>query len=505
MINWKQLKFTRRPFEFCLLFILTLQATPALNGGAASSQAWKDRTDVEERIRRVESGLLKPFQIKGETLETMNLAERMKRHRVPGISIAVINNGKIEWARGYGVKEAGTKLPVTPDTLFQAASISKAVAAVAALKMVQAGELSLDEDVNEKLVSWKVPQNEFTRERKVTLRDLLSHGAGLNVSGFPGYRSDTKTLPTVLQILDGSAPANTKPVRVEETPGSRWSYSGGGITAMQQLATDVAGKPFPALMKESVLKRIGMNNSTFEYPLPKEFREKVAVGHDGKGEVIPGKWHLYPEMAAAGLWTTPTDLARFAVELQQAYAGKSKKSLSPEIAKQMFTKQIGSWGLGVSLAGTGTSARFSHGGSNEGYRCSMIAYLENGQGAIIMTNSHNGDALVDEVFRSIAKEYGWTDFLAKEKTVIELDAKSFDKYVGKYQLGTAGQFTVLSEDGKLKIQLRGETKYELLPESETHFFAREMPLEVTFVKDESGRVVEMINIYNGQEFRLRKV
>jgi CubicO group peptidase (beta-lactamase class C family) len=500
------MRFTKRPFGFCLLFIVIFQAIAAPDYGRAfSDPTLKHLTDVEERIKRVENGLLMPFQIKGETLETMTLAGRMKHHRVPGISIAVINNGTIEWARGYGTKASGTDLPVTSDTLFQAASISKPVAATAALKMMQAGKLDLDEDVNKKLVSWKVPENEFTRERKVTLRSLLSHGAGLTVSGFPGYGSDTKTLPTVLQILDGTAPANTKPVRVEEIPGARWSYSGGGITVMQQLITDVSGKPFPALMNETVLRKIGMNNSTFEYPLPKEFREKVAAGHNRKGEMIPGKWHIYPEMAAAGLWTTPTDLARFALELQQAHAGRSKKLLSPETARQMFTKQTGSWGLGISLAGTGRSARFSHGGSNEGYRCSMIAYVESGQGAIVMTNSANGDALVDEVFRSIAREYGWTDFLAKEKTAIELDAKSFDKYAGKYQLGTAGQFTVLNEAGKLKIQLRGETKYELLPESETHFFVREMPLEVIFVKDESGRVIEMINIYNGQEFRLRKI
>ena len=501
------MKFIHKSLGFCLLIIFTIQIFAVIPAPSKfiSTDTLKKKDNLTERISRVENGLIQPVRIKGETVEKMNLAQRMKHYKVPGVSVAVINNGNVEWAKGYGEKESGTNQPVTADTLFQAASISKPVAATAALKMVQDGKLNLDEDVNKKLVSWKMPENDFTKERKVTLRGILSHSAGLTVHGFPGYKPEIKPLPTVLQILDGTAPANTKPVRVSEPPGTRWSYSGGGITVMQQLVTDVSGKSFPDLMKETVLSRFGMKNSTYEQPLPEKFHSQAAVAHNGKGEVIAGKWHAYPEMAAAGLWTTPTDLARYAVELQKAYAGKSKKVLNAETVKQMFTKQTGGWGLGISLSGEGKAARFSHGGSNEGYRCMMVAYVENGQGAVVMTNSDNGDALTGEILRSIAAEYGWEDFLAKEKTVLKLDSKTLDQYTGKYQFGTAGQFSVSNENGTLKLQLSGERKYELFAESEMRFFIKEMPLELTFLKDEGGRITEMIINANGQEFRLKKL
>jgi CubicO group peptidase (beta-lactamase class C family) len=497
----------KQTFKFCLLFVVILQNSFVVSVSAQkiSNAKTGEKNTLEERIKRVERGLIQPFRIKGEKNEKWNIAERMKHYKVPGLSVAVINNGVVVWAKGYGEREVGTNQPVTAETLFQAASISKPVASTVALRMVQEKKLSLDEDINNKLVSWKMPESEFTKEKKVTLRALLSHSAGTGVSGFPGYAATVTTLPTVAQILDGMAPANTKPVRVEAPVGKEWSYSGGGITVMQQLVTDISGKPFAALAKELVLQIIGMTSSTFEQPLPKSLHAKAAVAHNDKGEMIAGRWHAYPEMAAAGLWTTPTDLARFAVDLQQAYKGKTGKVLAPEVVRQMFTAQIGGYGLGIALNGTGEAARFSHGGSNEGYRCTLVAYKEIGQGAVVMTNSDNGDALVNEVLRSIAAEYNWTDFLAAEKTVVKLDSQTFESYAGKYQFGTAGQFSVLNENGKLLLQLGGEKKYDLLAESATHFFVKEMPLVVIFAKDASGRVTEMINIYNGQEYRLKKL
>jgi CubicO group peptidase (beta-lactamase class C family) len=499
------MNFIKQALGFCLLLVIILQNSLVISAQSVSNAQANKTSTLEAKISRVENGLVQPFQIKGEKVEKWNIAERMKHYKVPGVSIAVINNGKVEWAKGYGEREAETGTPVTADTLFQAASISKPVASTVALRMIQDKKLSLDEDVNNKLVSWKVPESEYSKEKKTTLRALLSHTAGMSVSGFPGYASTVATLPTVAQILDGVSPSNTKPVRVEAAPGKEWSYSGGGITIMQQLVTDVSGKSFSSLAKELVLKKAGMENSTFEQPLPKHLHPKTAAAHNDKGEMIAGRWHAYPEMAAAGLWTTPTDLARFAVELQQAYKGKTGKFLAPETVRQMFTKQIGGWGLGIGLTGEGEAARFTHGGSNKGYRCTLMAYKENGQGAVVMTNSDNGDLLVAEIMRSIAAEYNWMDFLAKEKTVIALDAKTLADYAGKYQFGTAGQFSVTIEEEKLLLQLGSPKKYEMLAESETHFFIKESPLTIIFVKDAAGRVMEMIATFNGQEYRLKKV
>jgi CubicO group peptidase (beta-lactamase class C family) len=490
----------------CLLLILALSHTNTLSLLAQSvpSNKTSDWDQIQERIKRVEDGLLPPVMIKGEPIATMNIAERMKHYNVQGVSVAVINNGKIEWAKGYGVRETETKLPVTVDTLFQSGSISKPVAAIGALKMVQDGKLQLDEDVNKKLVPWKMPENEFTKEQKVTLRRLLSHSAGVSIWGFGGYRADTKSLPTVPQILDGSAPANTKPVRVIETPGTKWSYSGGGFTVIQLLMTDVSEKPFPELMEETVLKKLGMKNSTYQL-VPPDSYQQVALGYGPKGERPPFKWFIHPEMAAAGLWTTPSDLARFAIEIQQAYAGKSRKVLSREMVKQMLSKQTGGWGLGITLSGEGNRAfRFSHGGANTGFRNRMVAYTGTGQGAVVMTNSEQGDALCGEILRGIAREYGWLDYLA-EKTILQVDAQKFAAYAGEYDFLGAGKYTVLIEDGKLKAIGNTGTKYELLAESETKFFIRERPVEFVFVKDASGRVTEMILYSNGQEIRLKKL
>jgi CubicO group peptidase (beta-lactamase class C family) len=462
------------------------------------------RNLVQERINRVENGLLPAFLIKGDPMSTMNLADRMKHYNVKGVSLAVINNGKIEWAKGYGVRDTDANLPVTVDTVFQAGSISKPVAAMAALKMVQDGKLSLDEDVNLKLVSWKMPENEFTKDQKVTLRGLLSHNAGTSIWGFGGYPADTKSLPGILQILDGSAPANTKPVRVVERPGTKWSYSGGGFIVMQLLMTDVSKKSFPELMDETVLKKLEMNHSTYRQLLPPDLSEQAAIGYGPRGERPPFKWFIHPEMAAAGLWTTPSDLARFLIALQQAYVGKSKSVLKREMVKQMLTKQIGGWGLGITLSGDGDKAfRFAHGGANTGFRNRMVAYAATGQGAIVMTNAEQGDALCGEIIRGIAREYGWADYLL-EKTIVQVDVQKLGGYVGDYEFSGA-KYSILIEDGKLKAKGSSGVKFDMLAESETKFFLRERPVEFVFVTDVSGRVTELIINSNGQELRFKKL
>jgi CubicO group peptidase (beta-lactamase class C family) len=454
----------------------------------ASSQ---NSTNVDDRIKRVENGLLSPVAIKGK-INAMKLAERMAYYGVPGVSVAVINNGAIEWARGYGVAEAGTTNAVTTETLFQAASISKPVAAMGALKLVGDGKLDLDEDVNKRLASWKVPENEFTKEQKVTLRRLLSHSAGMTVHGFRGYATD-EPVPTLLQVLNGEKPANSAPVRVDVLPGSRWRYSGGGISVAQLLVMDVTGKSFPQFMQEAVLSKLQMTHSTYQQPLPKELLPQAAAGHSPKGEAIKGKRHTYPEMAAAGLWTTPTDLARFAIEIQKSRAGKSNKVLSTEMISQMLTVQSGDYGLGIGLGGSGKALHFGHGGSNEGFRCMMFAYAETGQGAVVMTNGERGGQLGDEILHSIAKEYGWPDYQVREREVAQVNPGIYESYAGKYQIMGAN-VTVTTDNGHIFIQAPpfGTERVELYPESETKYFIMFDEATFSFGKDEKGQVVELI-------------
>lgn len=404
-------------FLFLLILTLLSLSVAGIFSPAGSAQkrvlASTRNANLDERIRRVENGLLPPVIVKGEPIAAMKLIDRMQFYKTPGVSVAVINNGKIEWTRGYGVLEAGGNRPVTTQTLFQAASISKPVAAMAVLRLVQENKLNLDEDVNKKLVSWKVPENDFTKEQKVTLRGLLSHNASITVSGFEGYSSDGQ-VPTLLQILDGTVPANSKPIRVDAALNKKFRYAGGGYVITQELLADVTGKPFPEFMQETIFKKLEMTRSTYQQPLPKEFWDLAAVGHTLNGEKVKGNWHTYPEMAAAGLWTTPTDLARFAIEIQKSRAGKSNRVLSVKTVNEMLTPQVGGRGLGFIVQGENESARFSHGGSNAGYRSLLVGYASTGQGAVVVTNSDSGSALAAEIMRSVAKEYGWLDYLPKQ-------------------------------------------------------------------------------------------
>lgn len=335
------------------------------------------------------------------------IVELMKKRSIPGLSLAVIDNGKIIKARGYGVVEFGNPTPVTESTLFQAGSVSKPVAAFGAMRLVEAGKIPLDADVNSLLKTWKVPEVEFTTLEKVTLRRLLSHTAGLTVHGFPGYAVDAPR-PTLVQILNGEQPANTAPIVVDILPGSANRYSGGGYTVMQQLVIDVTSKSYPAYMQEAVLGPLGMTSSTYEQPLPLALAAKTATGHL-RGKAVPGKWHIYPEMAAAGLWSTASDIARFAIGVQQALAGTSAL-MKRETAERMLTEEKNSYALGFGLSKPGEHQRFSHGGRDEGFDMYLVAYKNLGKGAAIMINKNEDSSFTNRVVSAIATTYSWPSF-----------------------------------------------------------------------------------------------
>jgi CubicO group peptidase (beta-lactamase class C family) len=488
---------------FAVIAPATIAAFGQKEGGTKGAQpaAWEE---VAKRIERVESTLMPATIIKGKA-PGMKLADRMAHYKVPGLSVAVINEGKIEWARSYGVAEAGSGGVVSIDTLFQAASISKPVAALGALRLVERGKLTLDDDVNQRLRSWRVPESEFTKTKKVTLRGLLSHSAGTTVHGFRGY-AEGEQVPTLPQLLDGIKPANSAPVRVDLEPGSRWRYSGGGISIAQLLMSDVTGKPFPEYMREAVLGPAGMRRSTYQQPLPESRSGQAAAGHTAQGEIVKGRWHTYPEMAAAGLWTTPSDLARFAIEVQRAFAGRSNKIISKKMAAEMLKVQSGSYGLGFNLTGAGRDLAFSHGGSNVGFKCQLFAYAETGQGAVLMANGDLGAPLIEELLRAIAKEYNWPHYRVKEKAVVAVDAKLFADYVGEYESGPR-RITISADGGRLFLVALpfGREKVEMFAESDSDYFIQLDDIQFSFVRDASGKVTEMIVRPRGQESRFKKI
>jgi len=462
----------------------------SLLGAACASTTMPQGTSDSPAISRIENGLLPAIVTKGEDA-SMKLADRMAFHQVPGVSIAVINDGRIEWAKGYGVLESGSARAVTTETLFQAASISKPVAAMAALALVEQGKLTLDEDVNLKLASWRVPDNNFTKAEKVTVRRLLSHSAGLTVHGFPGYSANA-SVPTMQQILNGQKPANTDAIRVNMVPGKQFRYSGGGYTVLQQLMIDVAGRPFPDLLQDLVLRKIGMSHSTFTQPLPKDLESNAAYAHE-QGKAIKGRWHAYPEMAAAGLWTTPSDLALFAIDLMVSAEGKPGKVLSSEMARRMLSRQVASYGLGVNVGDSKGVGSFSHGGGNEGFTCILVANVTTRQGAVIMTNSDKGPALFNEILRAISREYNWPDNRPQERSTATVTHAILASYAGRYD-ASGMPVTIRLQSDQLSIQAAplGPSPFRLYPLAEDRFFVQESAdFHVRFVKDSDGNVLEM--------------
>jgi len=378
----------------------------AVAGWAQKDGAKSGETSVAERILRVEKGIEPIHAGKGDA-KALDVDALMKVMNDPALSLAVIDGYKVVWAKAYGTTEWGGATPVTTKTLFQAGSISKPVAATGMLALVQEGKLSLDEDVNVKLKGWKVPENEFTKEQKVTLRRIASHTAGLTVHGFPGYDVDEK-MPTVVQVLNGEKPANTAPIRVDFVPGTQERYSGGGVTIEQLVMTDVTGEAFPALMKKLVIDKIAMSDSSYEQPLPAAWAARTPTGTYQDGKLVHGKWHVYPEMAAAGLWTTPTDLAKFAIEIALARQGKSSKVLAQKTVEEMLTAQPSTDATGIGFAvPKDRPGEFGHNGADEGFQALLVMNWETGQGAALMANSDNGILVMNEVLRSVAKEYGW--------------------------------------------------------------------------------------------------
>jgi CubicO group peptidase (beta-lactamase class C family) len=354
------------------------------------------------QIARVEG----PQSPNRQGFDPYTIPELMQQFHVPGVSIAVVQDFQVKWTKTYGVADVLTGAPVTVDTRFQAASISKVVTAFATLRAVDAGRLSLDENVNNFLKTWKVPDNEFTRSG-VTLRALLSHTSGTGDGfGFPGY-NPAAPLPTLEQILDGKPPSNVGPVFWERPPFTAKKYSGGGIVIEEVVLQDVYGKPFAEIMEQQVLRPVGMTNSTYEQPLPPAKDQTAARAHDQNGKTMDAKWHVYPEQAAAGLWTTPTDLAKFGIEVQKALWGRSKL-LSRRTAQEMVTPVgTGDFAVGFAIAKRGQGWYFMHGGSNWGFMSDLMMHRLKGYGIAVMTNSDSGERLIAEIEARVAAAANW--------------------------------------------------------------------------------------------------
>jgi CubicO group peptidase (beta-lactamase class C family) len=471
--------------------ILPLLLVPAMCACAS--------TELAASIARVEHGLIPEVRVEGDT-RGWSIAERLRAHHTPAVSIAVIHDYKVVWARAYGVKDLRTGERADARTLFQAASISKMVTAMAALQAVDAGKVSLDADINTALRSWRLPDNDLTRGNPVTLKQLLAHTAGINVRSVVGHRMGAP-VPSLHQILDGKPPANTPPIRVEHVPGKEFRYSGGGSLIVQQLVVDLAARPFPAAMQALVFAPLGLAHSTFEVPPSPQQLALAAAAHDYDQSVLPDL--VYPESAAAGLWTTPSDLARFLLEIQLGLQGRSKR-VSVALAKRMTTAvaSIGvpdvSTGLGTFVERHGDGVYFGHDGMNDGFLSVSRATTTGGDGAVVMANGAGGAPLILEILRSIAVEYDWNGWTKPPIKPARLDPARLRSFAGRYGAGLDRSLLVVVSGDHLEARAPFSAPLELVAISDDAFVSRMDDTRFTFRRDGSGRN-QLVRTPHGEE------
>ncbi len=479
------------------------QITPPQNALAASQRVNEDNAPISDtqgddplqgkqsllKYEQAFQDLLPSVRVEGRQYQPMSLSEMMQQQRVPAVSIAIIDNGRLAYVGAFGKADVNSSRSATSETLFQAASISKPVVATAALVLVEQGQLSLDRPVNDQLVSWKVPDHGLGIE-PITLRRLLSHTSGLSTSGFSGY-SQGAVVPTVLQILNGLPPANNEPVRVKWKPGTEWHYSGGGMTVAQLLITDVTNEPFPELMHRLILKPLGMDRSSFEQPDSSLANKELAVAYDRRGVAVQGGFKVYPELAAAGLWTTPTDLAKWALAISASLSGAADGPIKQSTAKEMLSPGKGGWGLGVSVSGEGDWLKFGHTGSNLGFKSTLIMYPRRGQGVVMLSNGDNGASIMAAVAQALGRILGWPDSGEIIRPLV-VSRSTLLARVGKYQGDRGTVQVILSKNSLMIVPPMGEP-FEVIAQADDVYISPENGTRMKFETDPvSGRVVAAV-------------
>lgn len=459
-----------------------------------------DQTNnLSKVIRRVETNLTYPIYIDGDS--TWSIESRMKHYNVPGVSIAVMRNYEIAWVKNYGIADIENEKPVDKETIFLAGSISKSISAYGALKLVDQNKVELDENINTYLKSWKIPENEFTQENKVNLKSILNHTAGITVDGFLGYSSELP-VPTLLEILNGEEPSNSNSIFVDQVPETNFRYSGGGYTVMQQMMIDVEKKPFPEIMEDLVLVPLNMKYSTYNQPLLNNQLEAAATGYLKDGSKVKDKSFIYPEMAAAGLWTTAEDLAKYVVNVQKSIASNTGTYLSNSLTEKMLTPfyEDGGPALGVFINKRGQDSYFFHNGWIQGFCSEFVANKKKGDGVVVLINA-NQPEFVSELIRSVALTYQWNDYVTRFKR-LQPKSGEIKKILGRYRTNVGTVIYVYQSNDKLYRKNIAEKAVELIKISDTSFVSREDEDRfVQFVPNLENKYYDMsIQYFGGNQY-----
>lgn len=496
---------------------VTLAATTALLACPTPAASEADHGDRVGELRRLVEVALPVVSKDGRQVE-LSLQGWMQALRIPGMSVAVIEDHRVAWARGYGRTAAGPGgSPVTASTLFQAGSVSKPVAAIAVLQQVEKGRLDLDADIHTYLRSWKVPDRGLPDAGVVSVRHLLGHTAGITPGGFAGYERNA-ALPTILQVLNGSPPASNGAARRTSASGTAVNYSGLGYTVLQLALMERLGRPFEEIVRACVFEPVGMRDSTFQPHLPDALASRAANGHRLTGEGIPGGWFVHPESAAAGLWTTPSDLALLWIEVAQSKAGRSRRVLSGEMARLMLAPHRDEMGLGFVVRPGEAHGRFAHSGGNQGFRSHVEMFAGTGQGVVVMTNSDAGHLLTALLVRRIAQVHGWPpehqrpvspelanaifaqlDLAKADRIGIDVPTHVLNRYAGRYELAPGLTFEVTVSADQLHVRLGDQPRFPVYAESDVKFFFKVVDAQITFVLNEEGRATRLVLHQGGRD------
>jgi len=444
--------------------------------------------------RRLAENLLPIVHVAGED-RRLRMEQRLIDYGCAGVSVAVIEGGEIAWAAGYGSIEHDGN-PVDDQTMFSGASISKPVTATIAMQLVERGVFDLDIDVNRYIQGWRVPENEFTAQAPVTLRWLLSHKAGTTVHGFDGAPADAP-MPSLQDILEGRPPALNAPVRVDKVPGGGNRYSGGGTTIVELMIEEATGKRYEDVAREMIFEPLGMSRSTFTQPLPPELRANAAEGMKMDGSVTPRDFVMW-QRGAGGLWTTPSDYARFMIAIRDAVLGEPNPLLGPGFARMMMKRQGGGeFGLGWYLANEGAERYFHHSGSNGGFQCNALCYEQAGKGAVVMTNAESGLSFYWEILNGLAAIHDWPGFLQPKRRIVPIDPADFGRHVGSFGIVSGVEFPMVElfvENGGLRSRIPGMIggEQDVLRDERGCFFNRSSPFETWPEYDADGLLVELV-------------
>jgi CubicO group peptidase (beta-lactamase class C family) len=380
---------------------------------------------------QLENGIRGKVKFIGETENLGSISDKMSEYGIPALSLAVIEEGQIEWTETYQNAALAGNQRLDCTSIFQAASLSKPVTFMAALRMHAAGEIDLDKSIEDYLKSFQLPNGKQSIDNPVTFRNIFTHTSGINSGGYQGYKRDID-MPSDVDILMGNDGVNSPAVEVVWSPNQTLAYSGGGYTLAELALQDIYGTDFSTIMEKWILNPANMEHSEFTQPMPASDSNRVAKGYSQSGEPLEGGWRNHPEQAAAGLWSNATDLAKFMTEIYNAYQGKPSIFSRSDVESMISDERDGHI-YGFIVNRTEDDLAITHYGGNAGYRTAMTISLTTGNGLVYLINSDNGGNLGNELLLSAAQVYGWKHFEQDQLHRRDIDSEMLKGLVGEYK------------------------------------------------------------------------